>query len=97
MVNNQMIREKVAEVQAKGQEDKKWWEEQRKSIRSQFMKELDEDAGIPNASKNAPGSPDKIGTSDEDAVLVEGGGPASGTTTPGGGTTKKKKKNKGKK
>lgn len=94
MVNNQIIRDKVAEIQAKGQEDKKWWDEERKSIQSEFMKELD--AGTENASvsKNAPGSPDKMGASDEEAVMMEGGGPASGTSTPGGGTTKKKKKGK---
>ena len=89
-----MIRDKVAEIQAKGQEDKKWWEEERKSIQTKFMKELDEDAGNSSAAKGASGSPDKIGNSDEDAVMVEGGGPASGTTTPSGGTMKKKKKGK---
>lgn len=91
MVNNQLIRDKVAEIQAKGQEDKEWWEEERKSIQSKFMKELEEDAGNAGVAKIAPGSPDKIGNSDEDAVMVEGGGPASGTTTPGGGPKKKKK------
>ncbi len=94
MVNNQMIRDKVADIQAKGQQDKKWWEEERKTIQSEFMKELEEDSGNTGVAKNAPGSPEKMGTSDEDAVMVEGGGPASGTTTPGGGTMKKKKKGK---
>ena len=94
MVNNQILREKLAEIEAKTEEDKKWWEEERKSIQTKFMKELDEDAASSTASKTVSETPDKIGTSDEDTVMVESGGPASGTSTPGGGTMKKKKKGK---
>ena len=95
MVNNQIIRDKVAEIQAQGQEDKIWWEKERQSIQSGFMKELEEE-GARNSSvaKKSPGSPDKMGNSDEDTVMVEGGGPANGTTTPSGGTSRKKKKGK---
>lgn len=94
MVNNQMLRDKLTEIQAKTEEDKKWWEEERKSIQTKFMKELDEDTSNSSITKASAEAPDKVGNSDEDAVMVESGGPASGTSTPSGGTTKKKKKGK---
>ena len=90
MVNNQVIRDKVAEIQAKGQEDKKRWEMERASIQSKFMKELDDNADAGKKSGPKIGT-DKMGNSDEDAVFVEGGGSTEGAT-PGG--SKKKKKGK---
>lgn len=84
MVNNATIRERVAELQAKGRADREWWDKERASISSKFMQELDEEvpAGSPKPAST------KAGNSDEEAVLVEAGGPAAGSK---GGTVKKRK------
>ena len=89
MVNNALLREKINEIQAKGKVDREWWDKERASIQSRFMKELDEDAATGEAAK-ATGN-DRMG-SDEDAVLVEGGGPASSGSAAGKGGKKRKGK-----
>ncbi|KAK3178623.1 hypothetical protein OEA41_000760 [Lepraria neglecta] len=91
MVNNAAIRDKVAELQAKGKADREWWDKERASIQSKFMQELDEEKPAETPKGAASGSVN----SDEDAVFVEGGGPVSGST-PGSkrGTGKKKKSKK---
>ena len=89
MVNNINIREKLAEIQAKGKADKERWEKERANVQSEFLKELDK--GSTNAEAETS-SPEKPG-SDEEAVLVEGGGPAS----TGIAGSKGAKKRKGKK
>ena len=100
MVANEKLRQKVAKLQAQGEADREWWDQERASIKSNFMKELDEsaDAGAgtvtgtlnPNASSGA-----EKGGSDEDTVLVEGGGPAASgsaaNSSAKGGTSKKRK------
>lgn len=99
MVQNQLIRDKVAEIQAQGKSDREWWEQKRATIQSNFMKELDEDTALgptsgstsspaPSGSKSASTPAEKAG-SDEDTVLVEGGGPASSGSAKG--TAKKRK------
>lgn len=88
MVNNTIIRDKVAEIQAQGKVDRERWERERADIQSRFMKELDEDAATDTRKK--PDS-DKV-NSDEDAVLVESGGPAAtGMASESKGSAKKKK------
>ena len=89
MVQNNNIREKLAEIQAKGKKDKEWWDQERASIQSQFMKELDEDTAAAEAVKAIAAG--KTG-SDEDAVLVEGGGPANSGSSAGKGARKRKGK-----
>ncbi|KAL9132151.1 MAG: hypothetical protein Q9217_000085 [Psora testacea] len=91
MVNNAIIREKVAEIQAKAKTDREWWDKERASIQSQFMKELDEDSVTAPEAKTVAGATgsDRI-NSDEDAVLVEGGGPASSGSAAGKGAKKRK-------
>ena len=99
MVNNAVIREKVAEIQAKAKTAREWWDKERANIQSQFMKELDSDAATGSGPKtaaaaaagNSAGASDKM-NSDEDAVLVEGGGPASSGSALGKGGKKKKGK-----
>lgn len=100
MVNNEALRQKVVELQAQGKADREWWDQERASIQSNFMKELDENSGAgagtgggapkPNAATGA-----EKGGSDEDTVLVEGGGPAASGSTANnsskGGTSKKRK------
>jgi len=90
MVNNYILREKVVETQAKGRADREWWDKERASIQSNFMKELDENTGTDGARVVKLGR----GSSDEDAVLVESGGPASSGSAVGskGGTQKRKGK-----
>ena len=87
MVNNAIIREKVAEIQAKGRVDREWWDKERASIQSKFMQELDEEKPAETPKGATPG----VVNSDEDTVLVEGGGPASGALPGSKGGTKKKK------
>ncbi|KAM0796501.1 Pre protein translocase subunit Sec66-domain-containing protein [Usnea florida] len=89
MVNNAAIRERVAELQAKGKADREWWDKERESISTKFLQELDEGAPQKTANPASTGA----GTSDEDAVMVEAGGPAAGGSTAGskGGTVKKRK------
>lgn len=88
MVNNAIIRERVAELQAKGRADREWWDKERESISSKFMQELDE---VP-AGNSKPTST-KAGNSDEEAVLVEAGSSTAGGSAAGskGGTVKKRK------
>lgn len=89
MVNNAAIRERVAELQAKGKADREWWDKERESISTKFMQELDEGAPPKTSTPASTGA----GNSDEEAVMVEGGGPAAGGSTAGskGGTVKKRK------
>ena len=88
MVNNIIIRERVAEIQAKAEVDRERWEKERAEIKTQFMKELEEDAGSAAPKKH---DSDKA-NSDEDAVLVEGGGPGtSGSAVGSKGSARKKK------
>ena len=84
MVNNATIRERVAELQAKGKADREWWDKERESISSKFMQELDKEVPVED-SKPASTGP---GNSDEEAVLVDAGGSTAGSK---GGTVKKRK------
>ncbi|KAH7076857.1 translocation protein-like protein sec66 [Paraphoma chrysanthemicola] len=61
MAQNTHIRERLGEIMAKSEEEKKWWESRKAMIQSDFMKELDEE---------------KTKSSEDDAVLVDAGGPA---------------------
>lgn len=88
MVQNDTMHKKIEHLQAKGKEDRDWWDKERASIQSKFMKELNEE---PAATVTAKAG-EKTG-SDEDAVLVEGGGPAaSGSTSKGSAKKRKGKK-----
>lgn len=44
MVNNEIIRQKVAARQAEGKADREWWDKERASIQSNFMAELEVDS-----------------------------------------------------
>jgi translocation protein SEC66 len=71
MASNQMIRNRMDELQAQKDSERQWWDLRKASIESDFMKELDGDA----APAKAPAAPASR-ASDDDAVLVEAGGPA---------------------
>ncbi|KAL8714922.1 MAG: hypothetical protein Q9220_001435 [cf. Caloplaca sp. 1 TL-2023] len=88
--HNAILREKLNAIQAQGKADKEWWQQEKASIQSNFMKELGEPE-TDNAKPTSTPGPDKVG-SDEDAVFVEGGGPAaSGTASGSKGGTKRRK------
>lgn len=100
-MNNEAIRQKLAEIQAEGKSDHEWWEQKRATIQSNFMKELDQDTLPPTTSSPGSGSisiPSVAGlqsassnpASDEDTVLVEGGGPATSGSAKGGTARKRK-------
>ena len=102
MVNNEQIRQKLADIQAQGKSDREWWEKKRATIQSDFMKELDDDTvpaptpasssgPTPGGEKSASNPAERVG-SDEDAVLVEGGGPATSGSAKGPAKKRKGKK-----
>lgn len=43
MAQNTHIRDRIAEIMSKTEEEKQWWETRRAAIQSSFMKELDEE------------------------------------------------------
>ncbi|KAK5124246.1 hypothetical protein LTR85_001949 [Meristemomyces frigidus] len=81
-----ILKQRAAEIYAKLDSEKAWWERKRAGIQSDFMKELEED-DTPLA-KPAIAEKKKSGSSDDDAVLVDAGGPAQ---PQGAGGTKKRK------
>ncbi|KAL8699079.1 MAG: hypothetical protein Q9201_006209 [Fulgogasparrea decipioides] len=88
--HNAILREKLNAIQAQGRADREWWDQEKATIQSNFMKELGEGEKENAKPAAAPGT-DKVG-SDEDAVIVEGGGPASsGAATGSKGGPKKRK------
>ena len=89
MVNNALIRDKVSAIQSKAASEREWWDKERASIQSQFMKELDEETAAAEAGAAKGGEGNNRVGSDEDAVLVEGGGPGSAA---GKGAKKRKGK-----
>lgn len=84
-----MVHKKIGALQAQGKADREWWDQERASIQSKFMKELDEEPGAAGNKPATPGVP-RTG-SDEDAVLVEGGGPAASGLAAAQGSMKKRK------
>jgi translocation protein SEC66 len=82
MNQSNIIKERIAELQAQLPAEKAWWENKRAGIQSDLMKELEADGN----GKAVEPVQRKVG-SDDDAVLVEAGGPANAQ----GGKKKKKK------
>jgi len=92
IANNQLAKARMAELQAKVEEEREWWEARKKGMQEGFMKELDEDEKCKiGEGKKVSATPAKTG-SDDDAVLVEAGGPAGSQGQDG--TSAKKKKGK---
>lgn len=88
LVQHESLHKKIGALQAQGKADREWWDQERASIQSKFMKELDEEPGAAGAKPITPGA--RTG-SDEDAVLVEGGGPAASGSVAAQGSAKKRK------
>jgi translocation protein SEC66 len=82
MNQNNLIKERIAEIQSQLPAEKAWWDNRRAAIESDFMEELKSDGN----GKVVEPAQRKTG-SDDDAVIVEAGGPAGAQ-----GTKKKKKK-----
>ena len=93
----------MVDIQSELPAEKEWWNTRGQAIKSDFMKELDQEEKTTtsaNASRKASliSSPVR-NNSDEDAVLVEGGGPVgfqgdlpSAPATPGSAKKRKGKK-----
>ena len=84
------IHKRMDELQAQGKKDREWWDKERASIQSKFMKELDEEPSAAGNDKMAASGAVRNG-SDEDAFVVEGGGPAASGAAASQGSTKKRK------
>lgn len=80
MNQNNLIKERIAEIQSQLAAEKAWWEGKRAGIQSDFMKEIGADSKAE--------TPQRKTGSDDDAVLVEADGPAQAQ----GGKKKKGKK-----
>ena len=83
MNQHDIIKERLAEIQAQLPADKAWWENRRAGIQSDLLKELETDGSGKAVEPVRPKT-----SSDDDTVLVESGGPAGAQ----GGSKKKKKK-----
>lgn len=71
--HNELLRAKLAEMEAARKAEVEAWVRRRESVREGFMKELDADV------------PKRVSSSEEDGVIVEGGGPAAAASQDGGG------------
>ncbi|KAK3996824.1 Sec62/63 complex, subunit Sec66 [Cladorrhinum sp. PSN332] len=77
---NKALRERLDEIEAQTEHEKEWWEKKRGTIRTEFMKELDE-------------AENKSVTSHDEPVLVETSTPSSSRPgTPASASKKKGKK-----
>ncbi len=82
MNQSNIIKERIAEIQAQLPAEKAWLDNKRAGIQSDLMRELETGEN----GKAVEPAQRKVG-SDDDAVLVEAGGPANAQ----GGKKKKKK------
>jgi translocation protein SEC66 len=71
-----MLRDRLEEIEAQTEKDKEWWEKRRSNIKSDFMKELEEESGQAKAG------------SEDEPVLVDTDTPSA---TPSGASKKNKK------
>ncbi|KAK5654984.1 hypothetical protein OQA88_6743 [Cercophora sp. LCS_1] len=82
---NTALRERIDEVEAQTQHEKEWWEKRRASIKSEFLKELDDESA--EKPKTA------ASVSEDEPVLVDTNTPsATPAAAPSGGKKKKGKK-----
>ncbi|KAK4227204.1 Sec62/63 complex, subunit Sec66 [Podospora fimiseda] len=75
---NKALRERLEEIEGQTEHEKEWWEKKRATIRTEFMKELDEAESKSVASHDEP-------------VLVDTNVSSSRPSTPGGAAKKGKK------
>lgn len=83
MAANAALRDRIEEIEGQTESEKKWWENRREVIRSDFEKELNEEGAAKVETR-----PGTANTSSDDGVLVD----TSAPSTPGGSKKKKGKK-----
>lgn len=83
---NKVLRDRLEEIEQQTERDKEWWEKRRATIKNEFMKELDEEAGDKAQSKTSTNS---VAGSEDEPVLV---GTDTPSATPSGASKKKSKK-----
>jgi translocation protein SEC66 len=89
MAQNNLLRNRIAEIQSTADSEREWWEKRRAHVETEFMKELDQES---NASSDKHGHAFSTGSkgSDDEVVLVET--PSSSGGSAGGKKNKKNKK-----
>lgn len=85
MANNQLAKQRMAEIQGDVAAEQDAYDKRKKAIRAEFLKEHD--------VRDDDEAQSQKGDSSDDAVMVEGGGPAGNQ----GSAKKKQKKKKGSK
>ncbi|TID16403.1 preprotein translocase subunit Sec66 [Venturia nashicola] len=88
IANNQMIRQRMSDLQSQTDSEKEWWEKKKEAIHAELMNELDEED---ETTSPAPKVASRSSDTSDDTVLVESGGPADKSTAS---TANKKKKGK---
>ncbi|QDS67798.1 hypothetical protein FKW77_006904 [Venturia effusa] len=88
IANNQLIRERMADLQAQKDAEKEWWEKKKEAIRAELMDELEEG----QTPTPAPKAGSRTSDTSDDTVLVESGGPADKSAATAASKKKKGKK-----
>lgn len=86
---NRLLKERTAEIQAKLEGEKSWWEQKRAGTKSELLSELglEDDSGFAERAKAQP----KKANSDDEAVLVEADAEGPSGSNVGQGSVKKRK------
>jgi translocation protein SEC66 len=82
---NKALRDRLEEIEEQTERDKEWWEKRRSSIKTEFMKELDQEA----SEEKVQTSKASVAGSEDEPVLVDTDTPSA---TPSGASKKKKGK-----
>lgn len=86
---NRLLKERTAEIQAKLEGEKSWWEQKRQGAKSELLSELglEDDTKSTNDAEAQP----KKANSDDEAVLVEADAEGPSGSNVGQGSVKKRK------
>lgn len=86
---NRLLKERTAEIQAKLEGEKRWWEQKRAGTKSELLNELglEDDARPVEVAEALPKKP----SSDDEAVLVEADAEGPSAANAQQGSIKKKK------
>lgn len=88
------MRDRIDEIEAQTEKDKEWWEKRRSNIKTEFMKELEAEAGAEEgqdhegSEKGQANSKSSVAGSEDEPVLVETDTPSA--ASPSGASKKKK-------
>ncbi|KAH6854479.1 Pre protein translocase subunit Sec66-domain-containing protein [Chaetomium sp. MPI-CAGE-AT-0009] len=78
---NKALRDRIDEIEAQRESDQEWWEKRRTNIKTEFMKELEEEEGSEKGQTKA-----SVAGSEDEPVLVETDTPSA---SPSGASKKK--------